>query len=122
MLQRTMIKEGANESMGLLTGVMNAEGRFAALLADSFFVRKAYDRPLLATPDWVVAPTLGAIVPNWLIAVPRLPALNFRSWRRGTGFDPSDIVEKIGGHLGLSTHRILWFEHGPKELGTDVGC
>jgi ATP adenylyltransferase len=76
----------------------------------------------METPDWVLAPTLGAIVPNWVIVVPRQPALNFRSWREQAGAEPFSIIEDVAVRLGVSPERILWFEHGPKYVGSPVGC
>ncbi len=101
---------------------MKAEGRFAALLNPDAPGREAFDTPLLETPDWVVAPTIGAIVPNWLIVVPRQPALNFRCWYDQTGSEPTAIVAEIAEYLAVADDRILWFEHGPKASGTEVGC
>ncbi len=106
---------------GLQTGTIKAEGRFAALLAEATG-RGAHDRALIETQDWVVAPTLGAIVPNWLIVVPRRPVLNFRNWYEQTGENPAAIVTDIGKYLSLTADRVLWFEHGPKIVGTNVGC
>ena len=107
--------------MALQTDTMKAEGRFAVLLADAIGP-ETYDRPLMKTRDWVVAPTLGAIVPNWLIVVPRRPALNFRSWHEKTGTNPAAIVSDLCEHLSLAADKVLWFEHGPKIVGTEVGC
>jgi hypothetical protein len=103
-------------------GAMNPKGRFVALLAAEAKRRKAYDRPLLETAEWVVAPTLGAIVPNWLIIIPRRPALNFHGWYRATGTDPHAIVTAVCKHVSLAGDKALWFEHGPKIVGTAVGC
>lgn len=107
--------------MELETGVVSGE-RFRVLLASHATDREPHDVPLMATPDWVLAPTLGAIVPNWVIAVPRQPALNFRSWRQRTGSNPVAIVGDVSVRLGVSPERILWFEHGPKHVGSAVGC
>ncbi|MFI4933491.1 MAG: hypothetical protein ACHP7N_02640 [Caulobacterales bacterium] len=102
--------------------LVKAEGRFAALLTAEWPGRDAYDRPLLVVQDWVLAPTLGAIVPNWLIVVPRRPALSFRGWYDETQRDPVAIVDHVAAHLSLPVERLFWFEHGPKSVGTEVGC
>lgn len=98
------------------------EGRFAALLAAGEADRAAHDAPLLSTKDWIVAPTLGAIVPNWLIVLPKVPALSFRDWARPKKRNPADIIAEIAAHLDLSADQIIWFEHGPEMVGTHVGC
>lgn len=98
------------------------EGRFSGLLGNRLGGTELHDQSLWETSDWVVAPTLGAIVARWLIVVPRHPALNYRSWQRSTGHNPASIVELVGDHLGLSPERLIWFEHGPRNVGTAVGC
>ena len=99
-----------------------AAGRFAMLLDGEAGVRAVFDRPLLDHKDWVAAPTLGAIVPDWLIVVPRQPALNFRSWQEQRNSAPEAIIDELCAHLGLTVEEIIWFEHGPSELGSVVGC
>lgn len=108
--------------MQLEIGDLKRNGRFSALLADGESGRADHDRPLLQTPDWVVAPTLGAVIPNWLLAIPRETALSFREWRSVTGRSPPCVVEEIISHLHLSGDEVIWFEHGPRAKGTVVGC
>lgn len=99
-----------------------AAGRFAALLASDIRENAAHDRPLLEAADWVVGPTLGAVIPNWTIAVPRLAALNFREWARSSDGDPVEIVADVTRMLSVEADRIVWFEHGPRAPKTEVGC
>jgi ATP adenylyltransferase len=109
-------------TMNLQTHSVTAEGRFAALLGDWPLGNQLHDQLLMETSEWVVAPTLGAIVPQWLIAVPRHAALNYKSWQRTTGQNPAAIVARVGEHLGLSKEQLIWFEHGPRDVGTAIGC
>jgi ATP adenylyltransferase len=97
-------------------------GRFATLLKGSKTESEIYDRPLLETCDWLIAPTLGAIVPNWVLAIPRLRALNFRNWQRETGKEPDLILDAVCRHLGVTRTEVVWFEHGPAEQGSLAGC
>lgn len=97
-------------------------GRFSSLLQGPEHGTQACDRPLYSHADWVAAPTLGAIVPNWLIVVPREHALSFRSWWMQHGKAPEAIIEELCGHLGLALDEVIWFEHGPAVLGSVVGC
>jgi hypothetical protein len=70
--------------------------RFRELLCGHYYCqRAAYDQVLLETHDCVVAPTLGSIVPNWLLIVPRRPAVNFRVWQAATRMDPVWLVGEI---------------------------
>jgi hypothetical protein len=61
----------------------------------------------------VVAPTLGAIVPGWLIIVPRKAALNFRHWHEKQLKSPEAVIGEVLTHLGLAAEDIIWFEHVP---------
>ncbi len=97
-------------------------GRFKALLQAPEGRPAAFDLPLYENAEWVVAPTLGAIVPNWLIVVPRDYALNFRSWQKRRDSAPVAIVDELCDHLGLAQEEVIWFEHGPNALGSSIGC
>lgn len=97
-------------------------GRFAALLRQPDGRRAEYDQPLLESTDWVVAPTLGAIVPNWLIALPRDPALNLRAWKKQFGRAPQGILDDLCEHLGVTFSDLVWFEHGPVSPNSPIGC
>jgi ATP adenylyltransferase len=81
-----------------------------------------YDRPLLTRPEWLVAPTLGAIIPNWLLLISRDPVLNFRVWADSHGQRPAELLRDVRLHLGLRADEIIWFEHGPFSSGTLIGC
>lgn len=81
-----------------------------------------YDRPLLDRADWLVAPTVGAIVPNWLLLIPRDPVLNFRAWRELHAQSPETLLRDVRQHIGLGKDEIIWFEHGPRIAGTATGC
>lgn len=106
--------------MGLKIEPQNGRKRFEALLSGASGA--AQDRPLLVTDDWLVAPTLGAVVPGWLIALPRRPVLSFRDWARTGGLSALGVVSQVCTRLGLRSDEVIWFEHGPAQAGTLVGC
>ena len=96
--------------------------RFSELLQSPTGGRAPYNQILLERSDWVIAPTVGPIVPNWLIAVPRRPALSFRDWTRRYRFSPLEIIADLCVHLRISLSDIVWFEHGPADFNSPVGC
>jgi ATP adenylyltransferase len=100
--------------------IADRRSRFDALLSGS--ANALHDRPLLARSAWVVAPTVGAIVPGWLLIIPRAPALSFKAWSRMSGQQPEALVQDVQDHLGLDPNEVLWFEHGPNVEGTTIGC
>lgn len=96
--------------------------RFRELLCRHCAERAAYDQVLLETHNCVVAPTLGSIIPNWLLVVPRQRAVNFRKWQAITHTDPVWLVGAILAKTVVETERAIWFEHGPSAEGSSVGC
>lgn len=96
--------------------------RFRDLLCGHIRERAVYDQVLLETRGCVVAPTLGSIVPNWLLIVPRRPVVNFREWQAVTSMNPAWLVGEILAKLRIEGERAIWFEHGPSAEGSPIGC
>lgn len=103
-----------------MNNVVAGANRFRALLEGTGGAE--HDRPLLETARWLVAPTLGAIVPGWLLIIPRRPVLNFKQWSVAEATRPELIIRELGEYLGLEEHDVIWFEHGPFRPSTSVGC
>jgi ATP adenylyltransferase len=104
-------------------GIWRATGdRFAGALSGDDFGRASYDQSIFETPDCVVVPTLGSILPGWLLVVPRRPAFNFRDWRGDTHTDARGLIDEVLHGLEVSAERAIWFEHGPSAAGSLVGC
>ena len=97
-------------------------GRFSELLQPPTGTRAPHNQILLDRIDWVIAPTVGPIIPNWLIAVPRKPALSFRDWTRRYRISPIGIIDDLCAHLKITSSDIVWFEHGPAGFNSPVGC
>lgn len=103
------------------TEKMSTSPRFAFLDRAGECPRPVYDQILSEVDGCVVTPTLGSIVPNWLLIVPQMPVLNFAEWRSITGMSPVDLIGKVLGKRSLEKD-FVWFEHGPVHSGTVVGC
>ena len=99
-----------------------SKGRFSEILREPSGGRASHNQPLLERIEWVIAPTIGAIVPNWLIAVPRKPALSLRDWAKWYGISPKTIVDDLGVHIRTTSPDLMWFEHGPASFNSPVGC
>jgi ATP adenylyltransferase len=100
----------------------NGEGRFRELLNGRNRERAAYDQVLIEKHECVVAPTLGSIIPNWLLVVPRRHAVSFRKWQADTCVNPAWLVGEVLAELEVEAARAIWFEHGPCAEGSLVGC
>ena len=94
--------------------------RFARLLADTC-EKPAYDRVIAEFADCVMAPTLGSIIPNWLLIIPRHKQVNFRKWARAS-LSPYELIAGFLAQLGIQSERAIWFEHGASQEGTTIGC
>ena len=80
------------------------------------------DRILLETEHYYVTPTLGSIVPNWLLVWPRSYFLNCMDWR-GSFLGISQLSKDVLWRLtGSCETEHIWFEHGCGATGSDVGC
>jgi ATP adenylyltransferase len=117
-----MLTENRELETALTVEIVTGTRRFEALLEGGLSSVAEHDRPLLTCADWLVAPTLGAIVPNWLLLIPRDPALNFRVWSDLHVRRPAQLLREVRSHLGLRAEEIIWFEHGPCSTGTSIGC
>jgi len=96
--------------------------RYRALLSGAQFGLAEYDQPLMELQDCVVTPTLGSIVPNWLLVIPREHKVNFADWRLQYSHEPLDIISELLDHVRVPAHRAIWFEHGPDHVGSVIGC
>ena len=108
--------------MKALNQMSSELGRFASLLAKDECARPVYDEILHEVHGCVVTPTLGSILPNWLLVISRIPAVNFVRWRSRNGLEPSELVREVVNAHDISIDRVIWFEHGPSELGSTIGC
>ncbi len=101
--------------------VHRGTGRFSKILSAESD-RALFDTVLARGDDWVVAPTLGAIVPGWLLLIPKKESLNFKDWSAISKKTPSELVEEVCCNIGLEKSEVIWFEHGPALDGSLVGC
>jgi ATP adenylyltransferase len=96
--------------------------RFSRLLNAQVCERPAFDVVLAEESGCVVAPTLGSIVPDWLLIVPRVWSLNFAEWRLDNPIEPVELVRRVAKRMGCDAGKVIWFEHGPALAGSPVGC
>lgn len=80
------------------------------------------DRHLLGNNHFAVTPTLGSIVPNWVLIVPKIRVLSFAGlgtdWR--SNLDP--ILDQVKNRLHTEGRELVCFEHGPASHGGSTGC
>ncbi len=116
--QAEMLKSEASE----LTR-MPEPTRFAWAISGSTADRHpTADRDLDVLPECVVAPSVGAIVPGWLLLIPRKPTLSMRDLphaeRRAILYRARAVAEVIRA----TNKNVAIFEHGPSRRGSIAGC
>jgi ATP adenylyltransferase len=94
-------------------------GRFQDLLSGT---GRDCDHVLFEAHGCVVAPTLGSIIPNWILIVPRRHAVSFRDWQAEANIDPVRLVDEALAMLDIKAGPAIWFEHGPATADGVVGC
>ncbi|MDX8477009.1 hypothetical protein RFN28_00800 [Mesorhizobium sp. VK24D] len=98
---------------------IDASWRFSNVLSRNS--RMVWDTVVYEDDDVIVIPTLGALVADWLLIVPKANALNFSSWSNKTGRNPIFLAEAVKRRIAPGSSPI-WFEHGPSQEGSEVGC
>jgi ATP adenylyltransferase len=95
--------------------------RFANIFSDAC-PRPLYNTVLRETDTMVVTPTLGSIIPNWVLAIPKRHAANAAHWAQNQCNAPLSAIKNIARSFGRDPRDIVWFEHGATEAGSIVGC
>ncbi len=95
--------------------------RFASILSNAC-PKPHYNTILRDTGKMVVTPTLGSIIPNWLLAIPKRHAANAALWAQGERDSPLLDIEDIARSFGREPRDVIWFEHGATEPLSIVGC
>jgi len=95
--------------------------RFANIFSDAC-PRPLYDTILRETGTMVVTPTLGSIIPNWVLAIPKRHAANAARWAQNKRHVPLSAIKDITRSFGSDPRNVIWFEHGATEPRSIVGC
>lgn len=117
-MQRQIVSVAVRPDQGI--GV--DANRFVRLLSPGGCARPIFDEVLRELAGCVVAPTLGSILPYWLLVLPRVSCANFVQWRAETGIDPQQLVSDVLSELEVGSDQVIWFEHGAASYGSPVAC
>lgn len=95
---------------------MFCQGLLRAPLTD------AWDTVIAETDDYVIVPTKGSLVPGWVLVVSKRHLLCAGELEKSE-FSPLETAialakQIVEPHFGAATI----FEHGPRALGTSLGC
>lgn len=81
-----------------------------------------YNRPLTSHPDFHVLPSLGSIVPGYLLIVPRNHVLSASALSAKGLRDLRSVVAEMRSLLRSHFGPTVCFEHGPSAPGSNLGC
>jgi ATP adenylyltransferase len=80
------------------------------------------DIDLLQHPAAGVVPTLGSLLPGWLLVVPRIPSLSLHQLSSNQRQRVFAVAQEAARCVSNFGHRTFIFEHGPTESLSAMGC
>ena len=81
-----------------------------------------FDEDLAAYDVAAIIPTLGAIVAEWLLVVPRTPCLSIAELDRANRESLLATADDVAARVSTWTEAWVTFEHGPGRKGSAIGC
>jgi len=83
--------------------------------------RPDWDKVLWETGNFAVLPSLGSLVPGWLIVVPRWPICNLSFLENDKHSELTNIVAAAREKLRVFSGNVQVFEHGGRSA-SDLSC
>jgi len=74
------------------------------------------------TEDLVAVPSVGPLIPGWLLVMPKEHVLSFGAVDADRLVVLMADLHKIAEHWEASFGPLTWFEHGPAKTRSSVGC
>jgi ATP adenylyltransferase len=81
-----------------------------------------WDQPLLETENFVVIPSLGSLVPGWVLVVPRRHFLCMGALPQDLVAEMDSIKVRAVSTVSAEYGSVCVFEHGPSGANHQVGC
>jgi diadenosine tetraphosphate (Ap4A) HIT family hydrolase len=102
---------------------MNARRRFDWII-DRQLPRSSeiWDTEIADSPNFSVVPSLGSLVPGWLLIVPRRPTLNLAALSNDEKAELRVLASQLRSRLANLSGEIFEFEHGGQYHGSAMGC
>lgn len=82
---------------------------------------KPYDSPMMESENFVVLPSLGSIVPGWLLVVPKWPTTRIADIGIGKRGEFESLVAKSRAFIEQVYGECFMFEHGGYS-GSLISC
>lgn len=74
------------------------------------------------TERLVAVPSVGPLLPGWLLVLPKQHALSLADFGRADVPRIEAEIETVGASWAQVFGRLTWFEHGPSSPQSEVGC
>jgi ATP adenylyltransferase len=85
-------------------------------------LRYPFDLDLYRFNEAAITPTIGAIVPGWLLVIPRMSAFCFAELPVEIRRHINRAIDVVRNDLHVFGGRQYLFEHGSRHCGSKVGC
>jgi len=82
----------------------------------------AWNVPLLESPNFIVLPSLGALVEGWLLLVPKKHFVCVGALPDSLKVEMQEMKQFLCKALQQSYGQVCVFEHGPSSENLSVGC
>lgn len=83
---------------------------------------EAWNEPLFESPNFVVLPSLGALVEGWLLLVPKNHFICMGALPDSVAAEMQEMKHIICSVLQQCYGQVCAFEHGPSRVNLSVGC
>jgi diadenosine tetraphosphate (Ap4A) HIT family hydrolase len=84
---------------------------------------QVFDRVVASTKSFVALPSVGSLVPGWVLIVPRRPLISMSKLVEAERAELADFRAELTGKLAREFgHKVFEFEHGPTSPGGLMGC
>jgi len=81
-----------------------------------------WNKPLFETANFAVIPSLGSLVPGWLMVVPRTHVICAGALSLDLVHEMQQLSSQVVAHLERSFGQVCIFEHGPSTWRKSTGC
>lgn len=81
-----------------------------------------WNKPLIESENFVVIPSLGALVPGWVLLLPKGHYLSMGALPPSMIGEMEEVKRDLASRLSEAFGELCAFEHGPGRAKRDVGC
>ena len=84
--------------------------------------RAKWNEPLVDTSNFIVTPSIGALVEGWLLVIPKQHAISMGALEDSLLAELNEVKEILAQVLETQYGPVCAFEHGPSRNNCAVGC